>query len=210
MIKNKCKKLKQVDLNILRKKYSYIKSDEVFRKIEKCSDYYVSQYGNVASTKGNDIKILKQYDNGYGYIQVFLMIRSKRIVKYVHKLVAETWLVNNYPGEEIEVHHIDGNTKHNYISNLMILNSEHHAIENHVKSIALYHKTTDKFKYYKSIEGLATKLKIDVKELYNILRGDYFDIYQNFLCYVVAAENKHGTIENFIIGVKRKKNKTRK
>lgn len=61
-------------------------------------------------------KQLKFTDNGRGYQLVFLTKKSKRINKYVHRLVAETFIPN--PNNLPEVNHKDLNKSNNCIDNL--------------------------------------------------------------------------------------------
>ena len=77
------------------------------------SDIMVSNTGRVLSYKSGKCHELTPSDNGRGYLTVSLGIRNP---KYIHRLVAETFLPNEnkYP----EVNHIDGNKKNNNVSNL--------------------------------------------------------------------------------------------
>jgi len=63
-------------------------------------------------------KIIKQYINnqGKGYMYVILWLHSKSYKRYVHRLVAESFIEN--PNGFPEVNHIDGNPKNNSVSNL--------------------------------------------------------------------------------------------
>lgn len=77
------------------------------------TDIVVSTGGRVLSYKSGKEHELKQCDNGRGYLTVSVGLRHPR---YVHRLVAETFIPNpnNYP----EVNHLDGNKKNNHVSNL--------------------------------------------------------------------------------------------
>lgn len=61
-------------------------------------------------------RILKQEDNGRGYMRVKFRLNGKTVHIYVHRAVAICFLPNpnNYP----EVNHIDNNPKNNVVSNL--------------------------------------------------------------------------------------------
>lgn len=93
--------------------------------------YEVSNLGNVRSIdryciqknnrseKYNHIyrgKILKQYKNNAGYMQVQLSYQYKSIPKRVHRLVAETFL--NNPHNYKCVNHINGDKTDNRVENL--------------------------------------------------------------------------------------------
>jgi len=86
----------------------------------------VSTFGNVRTldrlvssekytrfTKG---RILKQYDNGRGYLNVSIPIDGKWTSKRVHRLVAQTFIKNPYSLPEIN--HKDGNKTNNNVSNI--------------------------------------------------------------------------------------------
>lgn len=60
--------------------------------------------------------ILKQYDNGNGYLHVVLSMNGKTVTKKVHRLVAETFISN--PDNLPEVNHKDCNRANNNVENL--------------------------------------------------------------------------------------------
>lgn len=61
-------------------------------------------------------RILGQYDNGHGYLQVNISIDGKKTTKYVHRLVAQTFIDN--PDSLPQINHKDGNTRNNDVENL--------------------------------------------------------------------------------------------
>ncbi len=61
-------------------------------------------------------KLLKGSINTNGYIQVEFKVDKKRVLKLVHRLVAESFIPN--PENKPQVNHIDGNKTNNHISNL--------------------------------------------------------------------------------------------
>lgn len=84
--------------------------------------YAVSTSGRVRSEKWLKksltikIRVLTPRTVGAGYHQVILSVNGKDHPRYVHRLVAETFLkkVQGKP----EVNHIDGNKKNNSVKNL--------------------------------------------------------------------------------------------
>ena len=87
---------------------------EIWRKIEGHYTCSVSTHGRVR----NDItgKILKQNDNGKGYMYV-RFIEDKKLYKYyVHRLVAQAFIPN--PDNLSDVNHIDEVKQNNNLSNL--------------------------------------------------------------------------------------------
>ena len=61
-------------------------------------------------------KWLSICDNGRGYKQVFVCVKNKRHMRYVHRLVAECYIPN--PNSLPEVNHLDGNKANNSVDNL--------------------------------------------------------------------------------------------
>ena len=90
---------------------------ELWKDIEGFEGYQVSNQGNIRSLKGKEPKILKPYDNGYGYLYINLYKNNKMYAKRVHKLVAEAFIPNTEEGKT-EVNHINGNKTDNRLINL--------------------------------------------------------------------------------------------
>ena len=63
---------------------------EEFKPIERISGYSVSNFGKVRNDKTG--RILKPAINKHGYSNVFIKGKNYK----VHRLVAETFLANNY------------------------------------------------------------------------------------------------------------------
>lgn len=93
-------------------------NNEIWKQT-KYNNYLVSNYGRVMSKgnkenryKRNTDLILTPADNGHGYL--FVNIEGKQ--KYIHRLVAETFIPNpnNYP----EINHKNENKNDNSVDNL--------------------------------------------------------------------------------------------
>lgn len=82
---------------------------EEWRPVPGYPGYHVSSLGRVRSSR----KILKVLDCGHGYMSVHLGRHNKR---YVHRLVAETFLVN--PDNLPIVNHLNSDRRDNRASNL--------------------------------------------------------------------------------------------
>ena len=61
-------------------------------------------------------RVLKQSDNGKGYLKVNIPINGKSTTKKVHRLVAQTFIPN--PDSLPEINHKDNNPLNNGVSNL--------------------------------------------------------------------------------------------
>jgi len=86
-----------------------------FRPIKDFEDrYFVSVNGEVYSKKTK--RLLKPLENEKGYLSVELWRNYKRVVKKIHRLVAETFLEN--PRNLKEINHKDGNKQNNRAENL--------------------------------------------------------------------------------------------
>lgn len=87
------------------------------KEITNFPGYLISTDGTVYSDKGKKRKSLSpRYINGYA--TVVLSKDKKQHVKYIHKLVAFEFLLNDDPENKTEVIHLDGNRKNNDVSNL--------------------------------------------------------------------------------------------
>jgi len=95
----------------------------------------------VPTSRGNGKRlvkghILKQYNNGKGYLRVHSSKNGKTVDKYVHRLVAETFIPN--PNNYQEINHRDNNPLNNSVFNLEWCTHEYniHYREKYGKSAA--------------------------------------------------------------------------
>ena len=100
---------------------------------EYCEGYFINPKGVIISTKYKKPRIIKQFDGGYKQRYKFAVLRlyGKSVNKYVHRLVAETF-IDNHDNKE-QVNHINGNQKDNRVENLewvTPLENMKHAYEN--------------------------------------------------------------------------------
>lgn len=89
----------------------------MFKKIEGHKDYGIDENGTVVSFKSSsDGKIISQFLDKHGYLQVNLYKENHRKHLLVSRLVALTYIPN--PEAKPQVNHKDGNKINNNISNL--------------------------------------------------------------------------------------------
>lgn len=95
-----------------------IKVGEIWKNIQDCPNYQVSNLGRVRSiprpkTKGG---ILTQRKNNCGYLKVYFWINGKGKLFSVHRLVANAFIEN--PDNLPQVNHKDGDKENNRYDNL--------------------------------------------------------------------------------------------
>lgn len=166
--------------------------------------YQVSNQGNIKSFIRKNPKILKPCDNGTGYLQVQLRYgernNKKREVVLVHKLVAEAFL--NYPRikKDLEVDHIDRNTKNNYLDNLRIVNRRENSLNTKSIDNAKRVYKTNKDKYY-SIIKIRNKYYNSGTFNFNISAMLAFKYLQSIQSYIdcISFEEKNNNVKNHVL-----------
>ena len=89
--------------------------NEMIKEVTGFPKYLIDINGNIYNKRTN--KKLKISDNGRGYKKVGLYIEEGKMVnKYIHRLVAETFIDN--PNNLPEVNHIDEDKANNSVDNL--------------------------------------------------------------------------------------------
>lgn len=91
-------------------------TNEEWRLIPSYEPYQVSTLGRVKGIKDGG-RILTPVLTQYGYLQVSLCIRGKKVSRLVHRLVAYAFL-GPQPSEAHDVLHWDGEKTNNSLSNL--------------------------------------------------------------------------------------------
>ena len=97
--------------------------NEIFKDVKGYEGYYeISNLGRVRSTSYKGVKILKPFITKKGYLNVIFCINQKKEHKFIHRLVAETFIpnINNYS----TVNHKDENKLNNCVENLEWLSVE--------------------------------------------------------------------------------------
>ena len=96
--------------------------DEIWKDIENCTNYQVSNYGRIKSKRRKFIKerILVTgpgKNTGKYHTCSIYDNNGKHLTPYVHRLVAKHFIPN--PENKPEVNHKDRNHSNNHVSNLV-------------------------------------------------------------------------------------------
>lgn len=87
---------------------------EIWKDIQGFENLYkVSTDGRIKARTG---KIIKPYNNGFGYLTVHLYKDGESHSRKIHRLVAEAFISN--PERKPQVNHIDGDKSNNHVDNL--------------------------------------------------------------------------------------------
>lgn len=112
----------QYQVLILIQKIIKMEGEEIWKDVIGFPFYYVSNLGNVKSSKRNKVRILKAFPNGRGYLTVPLYHNKKTHSKRVHILVAQSFLNHVNNGKtDISVDHIDNDKTNNKLDNLQLI-----------------------------------------------------------------------------------------
>lgn len=133
--------------------------------------YRISNHGRVYSLLSN----LVLSPAGYPYLKVSLTGETGRKTKYVHRLVAESFISN--PNNLPEVDHRDRDTKNNRSDNLRWADKFMQAANrakpsdsySYVGSVLVHKDTGERVEYY---QGFAKDYNVKPSDILRVLRGD--------------------------------------
>lgn len=172
------------DKTIFKKAWNFLdtvfSSDEplqIWLTYEKNTDYEVSNFGNVRSKKFGKTLDLKPGSNG-SYLKVWLWEDGKRLTKFVHQMVAETFHFK--ADDNMTVHHIDEDKLNNNSDNLTWVTPRQNKQASRKKdSKSIYHGVTStksgKWKSQVYHEGKQKHIGVFDNEL------DAYEAYKLFL-----------------------------
>ena len=121
-----------------KKRKEFIKQLELFSNMEQFkfvyinnekTNFFISSMGRIFTInykKQGEIHMLKTYLDDDCYEQIALKYKGKNYCFKIHKLVALYFIPK--PDDATEVHHKDGNTLNNKVTNLQWLTKEEHAL----------------------------------------------------------------------------------
>lgn len=160
--------------------------EEIWRVHPEYAGIEVSTLGRVrtldrvVASKGNGTRlakghVLKQCDNGSGYLRVRFSINGKQIKKSVHRLVAQTFIPNpdNFP----DVNHKDCNRTNNNVTNLEFCTASYNihyrekfgdALGHHVLAISL---STLEVLHFRSQGEASRKLGVNQGNINSVIKG---------------------------------------
>lgn len=92
-------------------------------KETKYKNYFADENGIVYSRKSGILKPLKQRKSNQGYYAVCIYDDGKQFQRYVHRIIAETFIRELDIRKKETVNHIDGNKENNSLENLEIISA---------------------------------------------------------------------------------------
>lgn len=172
-----------------------VKEQTVWKTYPSIDFLQVNQFGEIRTidhyTERKDGRkyfvkgcMLKQCDNGYGYLQVHIRVNGKVTNLYVHRVVASCFLPN--PDNLPEVNHKDNNPKNNNADNLEWCTRQHNityrekygvsakeANRKNMKPLFAVNLKTLEVLRFESQSEAARQLGISPGNISNVLRGRY-------------------------------------
>lgn len=149
--------------------------DEIWCDIDGYEGLYqISNKGRVKSLLGPSERILRPWDNGYGYYYIMLYNDSVRKRFKLHRLVARAFIPN--PDNLPEINHRDENKKNNCVENLewcdRIYNVNYGTRnERASRKILQYSKSGDFIREWKSAAEVKRVLSINNSDIIACCKG---------------------------------------
>lgn len=159
--------------------YPFIEANQ-FGEVRTIDRVIVEKSGKKRHLKGH---VLKQYDNGHGYLYISVTVNSKTIHLYVHRIIAGCFLPN--PDKLPEVNHIDNDPTNNAVLNLEWCTSQYNtdhrekygvpAKESSVlkKPIFAINLETFKVLQFEGQREAERQLGFSRRGIYRVIKGEY-------------------------------------
>lgn len=168
---------------------------EEFRNIEGYTNYQVSNFGRIKSIKNGKEKILKLYDNGFGYKFVTLCNKGVRKHIKIHRIVAQSFPeICGCMFDGCDIDHINGNRIDNRADNLRVCTRSENCqnpisilkykYSNKNKRSILQIDKNGEIKKWNSAQEASRVLGIPKQNIYNILLGRFKTTHGFIFCYV--------------------------
>lgn len=132
--------------------------EKEYKPIPEFENYGISKDGIIINLKRQ--KELKYFIDKDGYYKVGLCINKKKYNRFVHRLVAITYIDN--PNNLPTVDHIDGNRTNNSVENLRWATySENSRNTKQNRKIKIINENTGETKYFDTLIAASEYLNID-------------------------------------------------
>jgi len=137
-------------------------------------DRLVSSESGTYFTEG---KVLKQYDNGYGYLIANIPVDGKYVTKRVHRLVAQAFIKN--PNNLPQVNHRDCDRTNNNVENLEWCDNTYNSQYREKYGEALGHPlfainlTTLEVSKFRSQHEAGRTLGVEQTSISKVIKGRY-------------------------------------
>lgn len=148
--------------------------------------YKISNFGDVLSLKrpGAKEKLLKGEIDQYGYIRIVLSKNGKTKKYKAHRLVLMAF--NNTDDSKLQVNHIDGNKKNNFIGNLEWCTASYNTIHSYINNLnqtkgfktIIINKNTGEKKEYRSMRDASISIGYNKGYIFKKIKKE---IYENNL-----------------------------
>ena len=149
--------------------------EEIWKDIEGFEGYYqVSNMGRVKSLnyrRTGKEKILKGYDNGYGYLRVMLSKEGKNKQYRINRLVAQAFIEN--PDNLPEVNHKDKVRTNNCVDNLEWCTTQYNVEYSKAKAVIGINKVSGLILEFPSIAEAERQTGISKGNICSCLKGNY-------------------------------------
>lgn len=167
--------------------YPFIEANQ-FGQVRTKDRVVIRKNGSKLPVKG---RVMKQYDNGKGYMLVKFRINNKTIGLRVHRIVATCFIPN--PNNLPEVNHIDCNRANNAVSNLewcthqenvSYRNKLGHTAKHNApkKPVIAVNLETLEVCLFESQHEAARKLRVDVRSINDVIKGRQNTAYGYSFC----------------------------